>query len=726
MRKFLIGLLVLGFLMPQAKADEGMWIPMLLKKYNIEEMQKMGFKLTAEDIYSVNEACLKDAVVIFGGGCTGELISDKGLLITNHHCGYGQIQYHSTVDHDYLTNGFWAMTPEEELVNPGLTVTFLKRMDDVTELVLEGTTSDMTEANKEKLIQKNIASIKAAAIKNTHYKAVLKPFFNGNQYFLFINEVFKDVRLVGAPPSAIGKFGGDTDNWMWPRHTGDFSMFRIYADKNNEPAEYSPNNVPYHPKKHFTVSMKGVEEGDFTMVFGYPGSTYEYVPSYHLKMLTEDINPKLIDVRTEKLNILNRYQGADPAVRIQYAAKNARISNSWKRWIGENRGLEILDAVNKKQDFEKRFEQWAKADQLRTQKYGSLISDYKKVYEDYTPYRLAKDYLLEVISRNGIEISAMASKLNELVVLYQTAEANGNEPSNEQIETTKNKLKDAAQLFFKDYYQPIDRDMSVMLLNKYRDNIPQTFHPNVYQLINSKFKGDVGKYVSYLYKKSIFDNKDDVIAFIDGFTFKSISKLQKDPAFLLYNSFIEMYYDYVNAKSKSIQLELNKLNKTYMAAQMEYESDKVFYPDANFTLRVAYGKVAGYKARDAVKYDYYTTLEGIMQKDNPDIYDYRVPQKLKELYKSKDYGRYEVNGTVPVCFIATNHTTGGNSGSPVLNAEGQLIGINFDRAWEGVMSDLMFNPDQCRNISLDIRYVLFLIDKFAGAGYLIDEMTIAN
>ena len=726
MKRFLLGLIAIALLVPQAKADEGMWIPMLLKKYNIEQMQEMGFKLTAEDIYSVNEACLKDAVVIFGRGCTGELISDQGLIITNHHCGYGQIQYHSTVENDYLTNGFWAMSKEEELVNPDLTVTFLKRMEDVTEQVLKGITDEMNNDAQARQIQKNIIAIKKEAVKDTPYKAVLKPFFNGNQYFMFINEVFKDVRLVGAPPSAIGKFGGDTDNWMWPRHTGDFSIFRIYADKDNQPAEYSKDNVPYHPKKHFSVSMKGVEEGDFTMVFGYPGSTYEYVPSYHLKMLTETVNPKLIDVRTEKLNILNRYQAADPKVRIQYAAKNARISNSWKRWIGENRGLEILDAINKKQSYEERFEQWANADQLRKEKYGSLISDYKKVYEDYTPYRLAKDYILEVVYRNGIEVSAMASKLNRLAATFYSAQDSGKELNNEEVIDLKNKAKEEAALFFKDYHRPIDKEVCVKLLRMYKENIPNEFSPDVYDLIDKKFRGDIEKFVEYLFKKSIFDDKSEVIAFIDDFSGKSLKKLEKDPAYQLYNSFMEVYTEGINKNVEAIQNKLDQLNKTYMSAQMEFESDKVFYPDANFTLRVAYGKVAGYTARDAVEYEYYTTLDGIMEKDNPDIYDYRVPQKLKDLYTKKDYGRYEVDGTVPVCFIATNHTTGGNSGSPVLNADGHLIGVNFDRAWEGVMSDLMFNPDQCRNISLDIRYVLFLIDKFAGAGYLLDEMTIVE
>ncbi len=726
MRKFLLSLATIALLHVHTKADEGMWIPMLLQKYNIEQMQEMGFKLTAEDVYSVNQACLKDAVVIFGRGCTGELISNKGLIVTNHHCGYGQIQYHSSVENDYLTNGFWAMSQEEELINPGLSVTFLKRMEEVTDKVLDGVSEDMTIAERNKVINKNIASIKKDAIKDTHYQAVLKPFFHGNQYFLFINEVYKDVRLVGAPPSAIGKFGGDTDNWMWPRHTGDFSLFRIYADKDNKPAEYSKDNVPYQPKQHFSVSMKGVEEGDFTMVFGYPGSTYQYVPSYHLEMLTETINPKLIDVRTEKLNILNRYQEADPQVRIQYAAKNARISNSWKRWIGENRGLEILDAINKKQAFEADFIKWTKADAERSGKYGKLLEEYKDLYVNYTEFRLAKDYISEILFRNGIEIASMASKLNELMVLYVNAEEAGAEVDSELLSEKKRKLLEKTDLFFKNYHKPIDRELAIKLLTMFEDNVPNKFQPDVYNTIKNKYKGDVSKYVDNLFKKSLFDDKDIVVDFINGFNAKSGKKLMKDPAYQLYMSFTDVYGNVVSKKAKEYLDKIDKLNKSYMAAQMEFQSDKTFYPDANFTLRVSYGKVGGYDARDGVYYGHQTTLEGIMEKDNPNIYDYRVPAKLKELYKNKDYGAYEVNGSVPVCFAATNHTTGGNSGSPVLNADGHLIGINFDRAWEGVMSDLMFNPDQCRNISLDIRYVLFIVDKFAGAGYLLEEMDIVE
>ena len=719
-KKLLLSLLIFSQIHFTSQADEGMWIPMLLKKYNIEQMQQMGFKLTAEDIYSINQASLKDAVMIFGGGCTGELISDKGLLITNYHCGYRQIQQHSSLENDYLTNGFWAMSQQEELANPGLKVTFLKRMEDVTEKVLTGVTDNMEPQERETKIKGNIATIVTEATKDNNFQAIVKPFFHGNQYFLFINEIFKDVRLVGAPPSAIGKFGGDTDNWMWPRHTGDFSVFRIYANKENKPAEYSKDNVPYKPAKHFTISLKELKEDDFTFVFGYPGSTYEYVPSYHLEMLTKYINPKLIDVRTEKLNIMNRFQESDAKIRIQYAAKNAGISNSWKRWIGENRGLAKLNAIEKKHQFEEKFNNWCKADADRDKKYGQLLKQYKNIYDSYAPYRLAASYVSELVFRTGIEITKMAGSFNMLISAVDKG------VDDEKFNHLKASLQNSINGFYKDYYMPLDKEIAVKLLTMYKENVPLQFQPDLYKNIDKSFKGDINKYVNKLYEKSAFRNKESAEELLNSITQKKIKKLKKDPAYKLYTSFKDLYTNSIMQKFHELGLQLKELDRKYMAAQMEFEKDKLFYPDANFTLRVTYGKVKGYEARDAVYYKYYTTIDGVIAKDNPEIYDYDVPEKLKSIYKEKDFGRYEINGTVPVCFVATNHTTGGNSGSPVLNAEGQLIGINFDRAWEGVMSDLMFNPDQCRNISLDMHYMLFLIDKFAGAGYLLDEMTIVE
>ena len=712
--KKLFSSLLLSFLIALSivRADEGMWIPMLLDRFNIDIMQREGFQLTAEDIYSINKASMKDAVMIFGGGCTAELISPDGLLITNHHCGYRSIQRHSTLEHDYLTNGFWAMSRDEELPNAGLTVTFLVRMEDVSDRILSKVNDKMTEEEREKAVQEESEKIVAEAVKGTIYKAQVKPFYLGNQYFLIVQKVYRDVRLVGAPPSAIGKFGGDTDNWMWPRHTGDFSLFRIYAGTDNEPADISEKNRPYHPAYYFPISLKGVHPGDFTMVFGYPGSTYEYAPSVHLEMLVKELYPKLISIRDKKLEIINAAQEADAKVRIQYAAKNASISNSWKRWIGEIRGLDKLDAIHKKQAFEKEFQAWADADPQRKAKYGSLLEEYAKLYPDYGKYDLWSSYLSEAFTRYGIETVGLARYFTSLEEMISQ-----NAPQ-QQIARQVESLKRRTESFFRDYDVAVDKQLFLALLKKYEESMPQALWPA--DLI--KWKGKEEKYMQRFYARTIFADAGRMNAFLDNFSAASLKKLKKDPAYLLSREVGDIYLEKIYPRLKELELQKKRLDRLYMAGQLAYYQGKHLYPDANFTLRVTYGKVKGYEPRDAVYYLHLSTLKGVMEKDNPDIYDYHVPEKLKELYRNKDFGRYGENGRMPVCFIATNHTTGGNSGSPVVNAEGHLIGVNFDRAWEGVMSDLMYNPDQCRNISLDIRYALFLIDKYAGAGYLLKEM----
>lgn len=702
------------------KADEGMWIPLLIEKYNLKLMQEKGFKLTAEDIYSVNKACMKDGIVIFGGGCTGELISPDGLLITNHHCGYGQIQRHSTLEHDYLTNGFWAMSREEELPNLGLTVTFLVRMEDITELVNKGVTEDMDPKSQDKVISSNIAEIRNKAVEGTGYSAVVRPFYMGNQYFLFINETYRDVRLVGAPPSAIGKFGGETDNWIWPRHTGDFSLFRVYANKDNDPAAYSKDNVPYKPKYHFPVSLKGVQEGDFTMVFGYPGSTSEYVPSYHIDMLKNYINPKLIDIRTEKIDILESQMKSDPLIRIQYSSKKSGVANSWKRWIGENQGLERMKTIEKKQEFEKGLTKWISEDINRTDAYGGILLKYSELYSALRDYSLANSYSNEVFFSNGIEAVSLARSIESLVEQVTKS------TESKQLDVIKIRLLQAAASFFKNYNQDTDKKLFVSLMTMYGENLDTKWLAPAYLEIRKSCKSDFGAVVDKYYRKSVFTDEDRYVEFVKSFNKSSLSVLKKDPFCLLANSVTDLLSSDVRPELYRINNEIQDLNKIYMRAQMEYDKEKVFYPDANSTLRVSYGSIQGYFSRDAVNFTHYTTLKGIMEKDNPEIYDYDVPDKLKELYNSGDFGRYTQQGEVPICFIANNHTTGGNSGSPVINGEGHLIGINFDRAWEGVASDLEFNPEQSRNISLDIRYALFLIDKFAGAGYLLNEMTIVE
>jgi hypothetical protein len=721
MIRLITTIVLITLFLGQVQAREGMWIPILLEKYNMADMQERGFELSAEDIYSINQASMKDAVVIFGGGCTGGLISPEGLLITNHHCGYSVIQKHSSISNDYLTDGFWARSREEELINPDLKATFLRRMEDVTDRVLFGVEDTMSMEERMKMIAVNIDSIKNEAVQGNHYSARVESFYHGNQYFLFINEVFTDVRLVGAAPSSIGKFGGDTDNWMWPRHTGDFALFRIYADAQNRPADYASDNQPYEPLHHFPISLEGVAEGDFTMVLGYPGSTHQYVPSYHLEMLKETVYPKLIAVRDAKLDVMTYYIEQDRAVRIQYAAKNASLSNAWKRWKGEIKGLDKLNAIHKKKTNEAAFTVWVHEDPVRTEKYGSLLEAYAGIYKNYSEYRLGRDYLLEFIGRSGLELIRLAGSFNRLENLLD------DEKIDESLITQeKEKLKEEVEKHFKDYFLPIDRDITHILFEQVRQELSERFQPLFYSTIDGKFNGDNSAFVSNLFETSVFTTAESVNDFINNLTPKNVTLLKKDPAFMVFNDLRDLYYNTVHTGYEKLNVQLDSLDRIYMQALQEFDTEKVFYSDANFTLRVSYGQVKGYEPRDAVYYDYYTTLDGIMEKDNPDIYDYDVPVRLKELHAAKDYGVYEKDGTVPVCFIATNHTTGGNSGSPVVNKKGELIGVNFDRAWEGVMSDLMFNPDQCRNISVDMRYVLFIVDKFANAGYLIDEMTIVE
>ena len=703
------------------QAHEGMWIPMLLKKYTIADMQKKGFKLTAEDIYSVNKASMKDAVMIFGGGCTGELISDRGLIITNHHCGFSSIQSHSSLKHDYLTDGFWAMSDEEELPNDGLTVTFLVRMDDVTKQVLKGITDDMPEEARKKLIEAHIKEIKNQASKGNNYKIKVKPFFYGNQYFMFVENVFKDIRLVGAPPSAIGKFGGDTDNWMWPRHTGDFSLFRIYTDKNNQPAEYSEDNVPYKPIKHFPVSLKGVKKDDFTLVFGYPGRTEEYLTSYAVDMIQNKINPERIKIRQSIIDIMSEDMDANPAVRIKYASKYAHVSNYWKKWIGENNGLKRLNAVSKKQKTEKQLTDWIGGSKNRLAKYGNLLPTYKKIYHSYTPYKLAEEYFYEAIW--SLESVKFSSKLAGLL-------RKGNNFTSEDIKA----VKKYADKFFKDYNKETDIKIFRSLVKLYFDNAGKDFQPEIFTFLKPLNHFDINDETAFdlftdvYFAKTFYLNQDQFNNFIEKYSYGSESevKIKNTPAYNFFYDFVNVYYTKILVNTDKYTNRLNSLNRKYMRALMEADTNKLFYPDANFTLRVAYGNVDTYEPKDGVEYEYFTTLKGVIEKDNPDIYDYKVPARLKELYEKKDYGPYAEDGKMHVCFIASNHTTGGNSGSPVINANGELIGVNFDRNWEGTMSDIMYDPDMCRNITLDIRYALFLIDKFAGDSRLVDEMTIVE
>lgn len=712
MKKFSRVLLVLCMITFTLSAKEGMWIPLLLEKYTIDDMQEMGFELSAGDIYDINSSSMKDAVVVFGGGCTGEMISDQGLLITNHHCGYRQIQAHSSLEHDYLTDGFWAMSRKEELPNPGLTVRFLEYMEDVTDEVLEGT--EVLETNEREVrIGKNTRAIEQEASEKGKYYTQVKPLFYGNQYFLYVYKVFRDVRLVGAPPSAIGKFGGDADNWMWPRHTGDFSIFRVYADKNNEPADYHPDNVPYTPKKYFPISLEGVEPGDFTMVFGNPGSTMQYIPSHEVDVIMNQRDPDRIAIRDKKLEIIEAAMNADPLVRIQYAAKHASISNAWKKWQGEILGLQRLDAVSKKLTFEEEFKQWAIANGSWDKEYKKVFDSFDSLYPEYKNLVKAADYYSEIVLR-GVELFDLASRFNNLI--------NSIEKGDEKI-IEANRQATAARLqpFFKDFNQPVDEKLFEVLVpmlysDLKRDQLPGNQADVLKMHSNNKL-------VKKIYRKSILSDQQKLEALIEQGTSRNLLRLKNDPVIVLYNQLFSHYDTHIKPRLDDLNDQIQRDMQVYMGGIMEMKADQPLYPDANLTLRVTYGKVEGYDPKDGVSYNHYTTLDGVMEKDDTDTYFYNIPDRLRQLHEQGDYGIYGAKeGYMPVCFIASNHTTGGNSGSPIVNAKGHLVGVNFDRAWESTMSDIMYDPERCRNIAVDIRYALFIIDKYAGAGYLLDEM----
>jgi hypothetical protein len=697
-------------------ADEGMWLPSLVSQ-RIADMQEKGFRLSAEDIYSINQASLKDAVVLFGRGCTGELISPEGLLVTNHHCGYGQIQKHSSVEHDYLKDGFWAMSRAEELPNKGLTVSFLERMEDVTDAVLNGYEPSMSEEQRVEIVKNNSKAIIDEAVKEGKgLRATVEALYYGNQYFLFLYREYADVRLVGAPPSSIGKFGGDTDNWMWPRHTGDFSMFRVYADKDNNPAEYSEDNVPYRPKKYFRISTKGVQEGDFTFIYGFPGRTQEYIHSEGVRYIEETGDPHKIALRTLRLDIMNRHQSQSQKVRIQYSSKNASVSNAWKKWQGEVKGIRKMKTVQTKQEFEKAFSRWAEGGE-----FDGVVEKIGNIYKELEPFQFAADYYTE--TARTIEMANFAASFYSAIK---------EDKENGTLSLDHKKISESLEAFYKDWYLPIDKESFVAVMAEFDSNVPENFKPDYFKAQMKKY-GRTESWADAMFSKSVFTDQDKVKALVrEDMSQKALAKLRKtlkkDPAAEFALEFAAWYSKDVQPDIKRLNQDLQLAYRDYMRGQMVYcrtqRIMKSFYPDANLTLRVAYGHVKGYSPSDAVYYKPSSTIEGIMQKDNPDIFDYNIPQRLRDIYAAKDYGRWtDADGNVPVCFIATNHTTGGNSGSPVINADGDLIGLNFDRVWEGTMSDIVFDPEICRNIALDIRYVLFTIEKIGGASYLFDEMT---
>ncbi|MHC1706351.1 MAG: S46 family peptidase [Bacteroidales bacterium] len=704
----------------QVHADEGMWIPLLLQQLNENEMKNSGLRLSAEDIYSVNQSSLKDAILLFGGGCTAEFVSSGGLILTNHHCGFGQIQAHSSLEHDYITNGFWAMNRDEELSNPGLTAELLIRMEEVTVRVLEGVRSEMNEYQRDSVIEKNIKTIIKEATKDTWYEGRIKPFYYGNVYYLFITEVFKDIRLVGAPPSSIGKFGGDTDNWMWPRHTGDFSVFRVYVGKDGKPAEYSKDNVPYEPKKSLSISLKGYKKGDFTFVYGYPGRTQQYITSWGVDQVMNVENPVRIKLREKRLAVIDKYMAANDLTRIQYVAKSASIANGWKKWIGENRGLRRLNTINDKKEQEIDFQTWVISDPQLKEKYQDLLKAFETTYKEMSSLNLASVYYTE--AGQGIELVRLAGRFNKLIRMSMAEN-----PDESEIEKEVKAVKESATGFYKNYNLSIDKETSPFLLREYALNTQADYLPGIFEQIKTEYKGDYQNYINTIFNKSILADYKRLMKFLDNYKVSHFKKILKDPVFSLSRSMNDLYSLKIMNRLSDFRDRIDSLQRVYVKAQMEMSPGKRFYPDANLTLRVAYGKVKNYYPQDAVEYGYFTTIDGILEKEDPDIYDYAVTDKLKDLAIKKDFGRYADNdGTLHTCFIATNHTTGGNSGSPVFNADGHLIGLNFDRCWEGTMSDIDYDVDQCRNITLDIRYCLFVIDKVCNAGYLLNEMTIVQ
>lgn len=700
-----------------ARADEGMWLPQLLARLNEKQMKSMGMKISAADIYNINKGSLKDAIVSFGGFCTGEVISSKGLVLTNHHCGFDAIQNHSTLEHNYIRDGFWARNNGEEIPNPGLFVTFIVRIDDVTKEVLSGVSASADEKTRQSAIDKNIAEIRKNLKKESYQDSYIRPFFDGNQYFLFVTETYKDVRLVGAPPSAVGNFGKDTDNWMWPRHTGDFSMFRIYAGKDNKPAEYAADNIPYTPKKSLSISLDGVQENDFTMVFGFPGRTTQYLHSSAVEQIMTVNDPAKIAIREKALTVIDGFMRRDEQIKIQYAAKYAGIQNAYKKWQGEVQGLSSTQALTKKLKYEEEFSKRVNANNAWKENYGSLLPDLSAAYASLKPYGYARDYYLEITSK--IELLTIAGWMNSLVNAF---EKDGEKGYQQRLKQVKQQLEG----LYGEYNSQVDRKLAETLLDMYYQNQEEKYQsPLLREKVQAAGK-NFAAFADQLYESTTLDEAAKTMAWLEKPAAELLAYIKTEPAVQLQKDLSATYNSRVSGKLNEIQASINKLNRTYMQAQMDVFKEKVFYPDANSTLRVTYGNVKGYKPRDAVQYDYYTWLDGVMEKYKPGDYEFDLPARLRELHANRDYGPYADKGKMPVCFIARNHTTGGNSGSPALDAWGNLVGLNFDRVWEGTMSDINYDPSICRNIMVDIRYVLFIVDKYAGAGHLVREMNLVH
>lgn len=699
------------------RAGDGMWLPLLLEQLNEAEMRGMGMKMTAEDIYSVNKGSLKDAIVHFGGFCTGEVISDQGLVLTNHHCGYGSIQSHSTLENNYLEDGFWAADREKERPNPGLFVTFIVRMEDVTSGMLRGVEENMGARERQSIVDKNMADVLAAIAHEEHEDVMIKPFFEGNQYFAFVTETYNDVRLVGAPPSSIGKFGADTDNWEWPRHTGDFSLFRIYAGPDGKPAAYSTDNVPLKPRHHLPVSTAGVKEGDFTLVFGFPGRTESYLPAAAVKQRAEVINPVRIGIRDSSLAVIDAAMRRDAQIKIDYASKQSRIANSWKKWKGESLGIAQTGAVAIKRRREVDFQQRLNTED-RKELYGEVLGQMEQAYNLLEPYAVSQAYIYEIGNYN-IDLFRLANRLERYVRIQ---EAQGDSALLARAPGMVDYIND----FYAGYHPEVDRAITEKMLPIYFQRVTEK-HQSQYARDQREFAGGTRALVDHLYTKSFLVQADQVKKLAAADPVALLNQLKGDPAYQFATDILRTADKEVSKSYNQYQERIDGLQTRYMAGLMEVFDKERFYPDANSTMRVSYGLVEGYTPAPGKTYDYATYLDGVVAKYQPGDYEFDLPKKLLELHAAKDYGPYaDAEGRMPVCFLGSNHTTGGNSGSPAIDARGRLVGLNFDRVWEGTMSDIYYDRSICRNIMVDMRYVLFIIDKLGGAKHLVDEMSLVS
>lgn len=685
-------------------ADEGMWPPSFIKGAIYEQMKAKGFKLGPESIYSTDQPSLKDAIVLFGRGCTGEIISNQGLVLTNHHCGFGQIQSHSSVEKDYLKDGFWAKTKAEELPNPGLTVSILVRMEDVTPQSMAGVLPNQSAKERAQIQEANIKKITAEATKGTHYSAQVKPFFGGIQQWLLVYETFSDIRLVGAPPSSIGKFGGDTDNWVWPRHTGDFSLFRIYAGKDNKPAAYAPDNQPYAPKKYLPIATSGIKEGDFTMIVGYPGRTMEYLPSFALELVTQVVNPKKINLRTQRLNRINDAMRSSDANRIRYASTQADIANAWKKWKGELLGMAKADAIGAKRNTEARYKAFFQGRGEDGKLYLQALTDLEKGYQQLREYTIPAQYFQEAVMANEVFVMVSATKR-----FWK---------DKSDAATRLTNYKNTMRSLWKDCDPAVEQDLFTITMKAYKDDIPAPYHAAEFIQMEQKHPLASGRFAAEYFQKGKWFDSTSVWKMAEKLIKGDSAAFKNNPTVKLYEVVLRQFNQEILPRYQKANQQVEEAQQLFFAGLTQLDTEKVFYPDANQTFRIAFGQVAGYLPQDGVRYGWQTTTAGIMEKADTE-YDFMLEPGLKAKFNEQNKSK---EGPVPVAFIASNHSTGGNSGSPVLNANGELIGVNFDRVWEGTMSDYFFDSRICRNITCDIRYIIWVIEKVGNSPHLTAEM----